>query len=138
MADESTRTRDENAFALCHLFTLNQLPNEVKEKPGVVIEVPAPEAPRLAAKPEQPLETRDLHPRGRLRLATRVEVESRTHAHHDTRKRIPMISDPALLFGAAEADEEDVRFGGFDAFDQFLILISAGEAKWRGEGEGNI
>ena len=102
-----------------------------------MIEVTPPQPSRLVAQPEQPLETGVLHPAGRLSFAASVEVEGCAYSDHDTRKGIPMISDPALLFWASESNEQDLSVRIRDFIDHFLILLRRERSKRRSEGEWN-
>src|SRR5213082_2548182 len=82
---------------------------DLKEKPGVVDQVAAPQPARLLLQSKEPFQSRAHHPARRLRHSTGVKIEGRAHPDEDRRAEPrPHARHPEILLGGAHSHPNDI------------------------------
>src|SRR5215217_9321295 len=100
------------------------LARKCQHEARVEVEVAREQPARLLRYAIDPLEPALLHPRRRLRDATRVEVEGGADRAHDRDvEPLAHARHPLLLLGHADADPEDVGARAVDLVDERVLLL---------------
>ena len=107
-------------------------------KPRVVIQVPSPQPPRFLAQSVEPFQPDLLYPLRGLALCPGMKIKGGSHSDHDSPNLPFMFCDPALLFWAAQPDEQYPDAGAVYRFDDLFILRLGESPKWRTKSEGNL
>src|SRR4051794_28312752 len=109
------------------------LAGDGRHEARVVVEVARQEPARLLGDAVGPLEPSLLHPVGRLRNPSRVEIEgSADAAHHRHLEAFAHPGHPLLLLRHPDADPEHVRPGLVDLLDDRVLLLAREFAERRG------
>ena len=114
-----------------------QLPSEEGQEARVAQEVAAPEPPRLCGEPVDPLQPEVAHPAGRVAGPAGEHVEGGAHAEHDAVEPVGVRGHPALLLGAADADEQQLYAGAPDVHGDRDVLLRREGAEGRAPGVGD-